>query len=46
MYSNYTQYFIITHKGKESEKNIYIYIHVHVVVVESLCCIPETNITL
>ena len=36
MYStgDYTQYFIITfvitYKGKESEKNIYIYIHIYI----------------
>ena len=33
---NYTQYFVITYKGKESEKE-YIYICIY----ESLCC--ETN---
>ena len=38
MYStgNYTQYFVITYKGKEFEKE-YVYI------TESLCCIPVTN---
>ena len=33
------KYFVITYKGKESEKE-YIYIN------ESLCCTPETNTTL
>ena len=37
---NYTQYFVITYKGKESEKNIYVYI------AESLCSTLETNTTL
>ena len=35
-----TQYFVITYKGKESEKNMYI------CITESLCCTPETNTTL
>ena len=34
---NYTQYFVITYKGKESEKDY---------IAESLCCTPETNTTL
>ena len=34
---NYTQYFIITHKKKESD----VYLHTH--ITETLCCIPETN---
>ena len=34
---NYTQYFIIIYKGKESKKE-YTYIY------ESLWCTPETNI--
>ena len=38
---NYTQYFVITYKGKESEK-----IDVYVYITESLCCTPETNTTL
>ena len=33
----YTQYFVITYKGKESEKQY---------TSESLCYIPETNTTL
>ena len=41
MYStgNSTQYFVITYKGKESEKKTDIY----VCITESLCCTPETN---
>ena len=35
----YTQYLVITYKGKESEKNIYIYVY----ITESLCCILEIN---
>ena len=38
---NFTQYFVITHKGKESEKE-YIYI----CIIESLCYTSETNTTL
>ena len=34
---NYTQYFVINYKRKESEKNMY--------KTESLCCTPETNTT-
>ena len=34
---NYTQYFIITYVGKESE------IEIHRYVTESLCCILKTN---
>ena len=38
---NYTQYFVISYKGKDSEKkNRYIHI------TESLCCMPETNMLL
>ena len=37
----YTQYFVITYKGKESENT---YTHTH--ITESLCCTPETNTTL
>ena len=33
---NYTQYFVITYEGKESEKKI----------SESLCCTAETNMIL
>ena len=36
---NYTQYFLMLYKGKESEKE-------HKVIDkkdESLCCVPETN---
>ena len=46
---NYTQYFVITYKVKEYEKqHIYVYIHTHIYIciAESLCCIPETNTTL
>ena len=35
---NYTQYFVIMYKGKESKK-----IHIYVYITESLCCTPETN---
>ena len=44
---NYTQYFVITYKGKESEKEyIYIiYIYTHLYNSISLCCTPETNTT-
>ena len=34
---NSTQYFVITYKGNESEKEY---------MTESLCCIPESNTTL
>ena len=34
---NNTQYFVITYKGKESEKEY---------ITKSLCCTPETNMTL
>ena len=37
---NYTQYYVITYKGKESLKNVYIRI------TESLCCTPETYMLL
>ena len=48
---NYTQYFVITYKGKESEKeyihiHIYIYTHTHTYTPESLWCKPEANTTL
>ena len=47
MYSigNYTQYFVITYKGKKSEIYIYIYTYVYVwvYIAESLCCTLETN---
>ena len=39
-----TQYFVITYKGKESERE-YIYI-IYMFISESLCCTPETNTTL
>ena len=53
---NYTQYFVIKYKGKESEKEciyeIYIYIYTYKYiyitesyVYESLCRTPETNTT-
>ena len=43
MYStgNYTQYFVITEKGKESEK-----IDKYVYTTKSIRCISETNTTL
>ena len=39
---NYTTYFVITYEGKESEKVI----HPYICIIESLCCAPETVITL
>ena len=36
---NYTQCFVITHKGKEFEKRIHTY------VTQSLCCIAEAKMT-
>ena len=33
-----TQYFVIIYKGKESERDD--------ILSESLCCVPETNMTL
>ena len=38
---NYTQYFVITCKSKESEKDMYVCVGVY--KTESLCCTPETN---
>ena len=35
---NYTQHFVITYRGKESEEYMYI--------TESHCCTPESNTTL
>ena len=44
---NYIQYFVITHKGgKNLKSNLYIYIGLYVYINESLCCTPETNLTL
>ena len=45
---NYTQYFVITSKGKESEKAYtYIYmLYIHTHITKSLCYTPETNTTL
>ena len=44
---NSTQYFVITYKRKESEKeHIYVHICNYIYINESLCCIPETNMTL
>ena len=51
---NYTQYFVITCMGKNLKKKIYIYvcvyvciyIYIYIYISESLCCTPETNITL
>ena len=43
---NYTQNFVITYKGKESEKE-YIYIlFIYTHITKSLCYTPETNMTL
>ena len=41
---NYIQYLVITHNGKESEKEMCVCIHV--CVTEPLCCTLETNTTL
>ena len=44
---NYSQHFIATYKGKESEKeSIYvcIYIYIYMYITKPLCCTPETNI--
>ena len=38
---NYTQYFVITYKGKESEKE-----YIYVCITESLCYTCETKTTL
>ena len=38
---NYTQYFVITYKGKESEKE-----EKYVCITESLLCTPAINATL
>ena len=48
---NYIQYLIITYNGKEWERiyiltHTYTYICIYVGITESLCCTPETNITL
>ena len=40
---NYTQHFVITYKGKESEKKKK---DIYVCTTESLCCTPGTNATL
>ena len=44
---NYTQYFVITSKGKESEKAYtYIYkLYIHTHITKSLYYTPETNTT-
>ena len=52
---NYTQYLVITYKGNNL-KRIYIYVYVYIYIyiyqymytyiTESLCCTPETKITL
>ena len=39
------QYFVITNKGKKSEKE-YTYTYIYTYITESLCYIGETNITL
>ena len=41
----YTQYLVITCKGKELEKE-YLSIYLSIYITESLCCTPETNTTL
>ena len=38
---NYTQYLVITYKGKESERRIYIYVCIN----ESFCCTLECDTT-
>ena len=53
---NYTQYFVITCKGKESEKqyvcvygcmDVYIYVYVYIYIwVTLLYILPETSTTL
>ena len=46
---SYTQYFVITYEGKESEKeytHTHTYIYTYVCITESLCCTLETNTTL
>ena len=43
---NYTQYFVITHKGKESKKEYISIYTLYIYIAESLFCTPETNITL
>ena len=47
MYSTgkYTQYFVITYKGKESKEE-HTHTHTHTYISESLCCTPETNMIL
>ena len=42
---NYTQYFVITYKGKESEKAS-IYLSIWICITESLGYTLETNATL
>ena len=53
--SHRTQYFVISYKRRESEKEyicvcvcicMYICIYVYIYVTESLCCTPKTNTTL
>ena len=41
---NYTQYFVITYKGKEfKNEKIYIYLtYIYMCKIESLCCTYET----
>ena len=46
---NYTQYFVITYKGKESEKvytYTYTYTYIHIHITESLHFTPEANMIL
>lgn len=43
---NYTQYSLINYKRKSEKEYICIYIHIYTYIYESLCCIPEANITL
>ena len=43
---NYTQYFVITYKGKELEKSEKEYIYIYTYIQESLYCTPETNVIL
>ena len=42
---NYTGYFVITYKGRESEEE-HIRTHVYTGVAQSLSCTPETNMIL
>ena len=46
---NYTQYYVITYKGKESEKEyicVCVSIYLSIYLTESVCCVPETYMIL